>query len=266
MNITIDPSNANDCELALKFILQQPNMKQYADIFNQSQRNGTNLGTENTKQSTDEISELKKEIDRQHKKITENNEKILFLKKENDDYKLKIHTCEEREKELRDTISKNETEHKSEIKKCKDECSSSLETTRREKEKLIREIDSKEQEINKLKKLLESYSVSFGSDDPNEKIFFEVSEEGHLTETCIESDSLYYACKTDEHYRYSINTENGPIKKACDNIELYLAPYCEIVDSVNDANFIQMIKVGTAKFHNTKFEVIQKVKIKLIKQ
>lgn len=48
----------------------------------------------------------------------------------------------------------------------------------RNNQELIDKIKELEKEISRFKKMLESYSVSFGSDDPSEKIYFEVSENG----------------------------------------------------------------------------------------
>lgn len=56
----------------------------------------------------------------------------------------------------------------------------------RNNQELIDKIKELEKKISRLKKMLESYSVSFGSDDHSEKIYFEVSENGTLEEPKVD--------------------------------------------------------------------------------
>ena len=127
-------------------------------------------------------------------------------------------------------------------------------------------ISNKEKEIQRLMKLLESYSVSFGSDNASEKTYFEVNDSGSLEESMISSDSLYCASRCGDIFKFSINTDDGPIKNAISNIEHDLAPFCEIKDNMEGANTIHIISVGKAKLMGSQLIVSEKAVVSLIKQ
>ena len=127
-------------------------------------------------------------------------------------------------------------------------------------------ISNKEKEIQRLMKLLESYSISFGSDNASEKTYFEVNDSGSLEESMISSDSLYCASRCGDIFKFSINTDDGPIKNAISNIEHDLAPFCEIKENMEGANTIHIISVGKAKLMGSQLIVSEKAVVSLIKQ
>ena len=131
----------------------------------------------------------------------------------------------------------------------------------RNNQELIDKIKELEKKISRLKKMLESYSVSFGSDDHSEKIYFEVSENGTLEESMISSDSLYWASKSG-----SIYTDDGPMIKAISDVNRYLIPYCDIQNQIEGANTILILSIGEAKLIGGSFQVEKKAVISLIKQ
>ena len=136
----------------------------------------------------------------------------------------------------------------------------------RNNQELIDKIKELEKEISRLKKMLESYSVSFGSDDHSEKIYFEVSENGTLEESMISSESLYWASKSGSIYKFTINTDDGPMIKAISDVNRYLIPYCDIQNQIEGANTILILSIGEAKLIGGSFQVEKKAVISLIKQ
>lgn len=139
-------------------------------------------------------------------------------------------------------------------------------TVRNIKKEYNKNLTDKDKEISRLKKMLESYSVSFGSDDPSEKIYFEVSENGTLEESMISSDSLYCASKSGSIYKFTINTDDGPIIKAISDVNRYLIPYCDIQNQIEGANTILILSIGEAKLIGGSFQVEKKAVISLTKQ
>lgn len=127
-------------------------------------------------------------------------------------------------------------------------------TVRNIKKEYNKNLTDKDKEISRLKKMLESYSVSFGSDDPSEKIYFEVSENGTLEESMISSDSLYWASKSGSIYKFTINTDDGPIIKAISDVNRYLIPYCDIQNQIEGANTILILSIGEAKLIGDHFK------------
>ena len=126
----------------------------------------------------------------------------------------------------------------------------------RNNQELIDKIKELEKEISRLKKMLESYSVSFGSDDHSEKIYLEVSENGTLEESMISSDSLYWASKSGSIYKFT----------AISDVNRYLIPYCDIQNQIEGANTILILSIGEAKLIGGSFQVEKKAVISLIKQ
>ena len=162
--------------------------------------------------------------------------------------------CKELEDQLREELDKSEKkdeEFSSQIKQCEDIYNEKL--------------GQKDEEILRLKKSLESYSVSFGSDDPNDLHFFVVTENKTLEESMISSDSLYFASKSGDIYKFSINYD-GPVKAAFANIEQCFEPFCQIQDKIEGANYPNTKTVGKAKLIGSQLQIIEKVVITLIKQ
>ena len=162
--------------------------------------------------------------------------------------------CKELEDQLREELDKSEKkdeEFSSQIKQCEDIYNEKL--------------GQKDEEILRLKKSLESYSVSFGSDDPNDLHFFVVTENKTLEESMISSDSLYCASKSGDIYKFSINYD-GPVKAAFANIEQCFEPFCQIQDKIEGANYPNTKTVGKAKLIGSQLQIIEKVVITLIKQ
>ena len=104
----------------------------------------------------------------------------------------------------------------------------------RNNQELIDKIKELEKKISRLKKMLESYSVSFGSDD-------------HI-------------------YKFTINTDDGPMIKAISDVNRYLIPYCDIQNQIEGANTILILSIGEAKLIGGSFQVEKKAVISLIKQ
>lgn len=258
VNINVNPQSCADMQRALEFILNQPCMIKFKEQYSNgaSCPTGIQVGSNANLQK---IQELEKEI-QMHQKENEKNQKLLSDK---DDEIEKIQQLVQKQtknsKELEDELLKALDAKE----KIEEESKSQLETLRKEYSKSL---NKKDEEISRLKKKLESYSISFGSDDPSEKIYFEVSENGTLEESTISSDSLYYASKSGDIYKYTINTDNGPTSEAVKDINRYLTPYCNIKVKMEGANTIQIVSVGKAKLMVGAVEVIEKAVISLIKQ
>ena len=210
VNIKVEPQNSSDMQRALEFILDQPCMSKFKEIYdNKSSYLTGNLAgnSRNNQELIDKIKELEKKIE--------------------------------------------------------EEAKSQLETLKKEYNK---NLTDKDKEISRLRKMLESYSVSFGSDDHSEKIYFEVSENGTLEESMISSDSLYWASKSGSIYKFTINTDDGPMIKAISDVNRYLIPYCDIQNQIEGANTILILSIGEAKLIGGSFQVEKKAVISLIKQ
>lgn len=144
-----------------------------------------------------------------------------------------------------------------------------------EKEKALREKDEKifelEEELKENKKTLEEYkeklercSISCGSDNPNETIYFKVSKSS-LEKSTISSKSLYCAKREGDIYKFEINID-GPILKAISNPECDLRPYCEIIYQDKEPNTIKTDTIGQFQMVGSDITVVDKARIKLIKQ
>ena len=123
----------------------------------------------------------------------------------------------------------------------------------RNNQELIDKIKELEKEIQKHKK----------ENEKNQKL---LSENGTLEESMISSDSLYWASKSGSIYKFTINTDDGPMIKAISDVNRYLIPYCDIQNQMEGANTIQIISIGEAKLMMGSFQVEKKAVISLIKQ
>lgn len=266
VNIKVDPQNSSDMQRALEFILNQPCMSRFKETYyNKSSYLAGNLAgnSRNNQELIDKIKELEKEI-QMHQKENEKNQKLLSEKDveiENLQQSLQMQTKKFDEEKKKDS---------DEYKKLEDDFLKSLNENEKKEEILKKEynknLSDKDKEISRLRKMLESYSVSFGSDDPSEKIYFEVSENGTLEESMISSDSLYWASKSGSIYKFTINIDDGPMIKAISDVNRYLIPYCDIQNQMEGANTIQIISIGEAKLMVGSFQVEKKAVISLIKQ
>lgn len=267
VTINIDPHNSMDFEKALKFILDQPCMSKQREAYNQITSNPSQWvnKTELQKLIT-ENNELKniiknKEIENERKDsaLKEKEEKIIELNsalKQNDE-----RFNEEKEKLIQETHDALDK-----AKKIQEDADQRIKAIEETNKQYLTTISNKEKEIQRLIKLLESYSVSFGSDNASEKTYFEVNDSGSLEESMISSDSLYCASRCGDIFKFSINTDDGPIKNAISNIEHDLAPFCEIKDKMEGANTIHIISVGKAKLMGSQLIVSEKAVVSLIKQ
>lgn len=245
VNIKVDPQNSSDMQHALEFILNHPCMSRFKETYyNKSSYLTGNLAgnSRNNQELIDQIKKLEKEI-QMHQKENEKNQKLLSDKDAE--------------------IEKLQQSLEEQTKKFDEENKKQLETLKKEYNK---NLTDKDKEISRLKKMLESYSVSFGSDDPSEKIYFEVSENGTLEESMISSDSLYWASKSGSIYKFTINTDDGPIIKAISDVNRYLIPYCDIQNQIEGANTILILSIGEAKLIGGSFQVEKKAVISLTKQ
>lgn len=266
VNIKVDPQNSSDMQRALEFIINQSCMSRYKERdYNKSSYLAGNLAgySRNNQELIEKIKELEKDI-QMHQKENEKNQKILSEKNaeiENLQQSLQMQTKKFDEEKKKDS---------DEYKKLKDDFLKSLNENEKKEEILKKEynknLSDKDKEISRLRKMLESYSVSFGSDDPSEKIYFEVSENGTLEESMISSDSLYWASKSGSIYKFTINIDDGPMIKAISDVNRYLIPYCDIKYKMEGANTIQIFSIGEAKLMMGSFQVEKKAVISLIKQ
>ena len=250
VTINIDPHNSKNIKKALKFILDQPCMSKQREAYNQIISNSSQLVNETELQKLN--TELKDIIKEKEERIIELNN---ILKQNNERFN------EEKEKlkqETFDALKKAE--------KIQREAEQQIKTIEEINKQYITKIDNKEKEIQKLMKSLENYSVSFGSDDISRKTYFEISDSGSLEESMISSDSLYCASRCGDIFKFSINTDDGPIKNAILNIEHDLAPFCEIKDNMEGANTIHIISVGKAKLMGSQLIVLEKAVVSLLKQ
>lgn len=267
VTINIDPHNSMDFEKALKFILDQPCMSKQREAYKQITSNPSQWvnKTELEKLIT-ENNELKniiknKEIENERKdsSLKEKEEKIIELDnalKQNDE-----RFNEEKQKLIQETLDALDK-----AEKIEEDAEQKIKAIEETNKQYLTTISNKEKEIQRLMKLLESYSVSFGSDNASEKTYFEVNDSGSLEESMISSDSLYCASRCGDIFKFSINTDDGPIKNAISNIEHDLAPFCEIKDNMEGANTIHIISIGKAKLMGSQLIVSEKAVVSLIKQ
>ena len=269
VNIKVDPQNSSDMQHALEVILNQPCISRFKETYyNKSSYLTGNLAgnSRNNQELIDQIKKLEKEI-QMHQKENEKNQKLLS-DKDAEIEKLQ-QSLEEQTKKIDEENKKNNELESGRVKaldekvKIEEESKKQLETLKKEYNK---NLTDKDKEISRLKKMLESYSVSFGSDDPSEKIYFEVSENGTLEESMISSDSLYCASKSGSIYKFTINTDDGPIIKAISDVNRYLIPYCDIQNQIEGANTILILSIGEAKLIGGSFQVEKKAVISLTKQ
>lgn len=127
-----------------------------------------------------------------------------------------------------------------------------------------KQLSEKENEIKGLRQQLETFSVSYGADESNTIAYFEINN-GHLEETMINKEALYCAKRNGKSYIFGINFD-GPIRKACDNPDKYLKPFCEIIRGVEGATNISQEKTGEAELMGTELVVNRKVEICMIKE
>ncbi len=238
VNINIDPKSAEDLKKALEFILYQPCMLKYLERWELSNSSSYSYqkGFDASKGDSNKVAELEEAIKMHIKENSKNQEAISKKDKPILDLENDKKDAEKKYKELEDQL-------REELNKSK----------------------KKDEEILRLNKSLESYSVSFGSDDPNDKHFFEVTKNKTLEESMISSDSLYCASKSGDIYKFSIN-DNGPVKAAFTNIEHFFEPFCQIQDNIEGANWPNTKTVGKAKLIGSQLQIIEKVVITLIKQ
>lgn len=266
VNIKVDPQNFSDMQRALDFIINQPCMSRSKDrYYNNSSYLAGNLAgnSRNNQEFNDKIKELEKEI-QMHKKENEKNQKLLS------DKDVEIEKLQQSLEEQTKKFDEEKKKDSDKYKKLEKDFFNSLEENEKKEEILKKEynknLSDKDKEISCLKRMLESYSVCFGADDPSEKIYFEVSENGTLEESMISSDSLYWASKSGSIYKFTINTDDGPMIKAISDVNRYLIPYCDIQNQMEGANTIRIISIGEAKLLMGSFQVEKKAVISLIKQ
>lgn len=260
VTINIDPQNTADLTWALDFIQNLPAMSRAKEKYDSSTCTtfSSQRSINNSTDLNEKVAELEKDIER-HRKENEKNQKeiqqksdsISELVKDKSDSDKKYKELEEK---LQNELNKSE--------KKEENFNLQLKST---EESFNRKLQQKDEEIKKLKKLLESYSVSFGSDDPSEKIYFEVTKDNTLEESMISSDSLYCANKCGEYYKFTINND-GPMKAATSNIDILIEPFCTIQDRIEGANAITIVSVGNAKLIGSSLQIIEKAVVSLIKQ
>ena len=268
--INFDPSNQNDYNRVLEYILSQPCMSKQREAIKRMNSSINNVNSQEVQSLKYDIRE-QNEIIKRHEKENEQKEQrlrdqetqILSLKKSLDQKTNEF-------KAEKDKLEKNLYDALEEVKKVQVEKESKLNQANKKLGELEQQFKSnlseKDREIRKLRKQLENYSVSFGTDDPSEKIYFGVSENGSLEESMISSISLYCANRKGDIYRFSVNTEDGPIKNAISNYEHLLLPFCEIIIKEEAANTIHIDSVGQARVVGSQLNIITKAKISLIKQ
>ena len=260
VNINIDPKSEEDLNNTLEFIhcllcmlkdferggLSNSSSYSYQKGFDASK------GDSNKVAEPEEAIKMDiKENSKNQEAISEEDKLILDLENDKKDAEKKYKELEDQLREELNKSKKKDEEFSSKIKQCEDIYN--------------KELRQKDEEILRLNKSLESYSVSFGSDDPNDKHFFEVTKNKTLEESMISSDSLYCASKTGDIYKFSIN-DDGPVKAAFTNIEHFFEPFCQIQDNIEGANWLNTKTVGKAKLIGSQLQIIEKVVITLIKQ
>ena len=238
-------------------ILTMPRMQSYKVSLCQNLINTGAISNPTNIELENKLKELEDALKRQQDETIKQTEKIEKKDKAIEDLKNELSKFKKDSQENEETLNKMIAEAEEKFQKAEKDIEQL-------KANHTSEIAEKDQEINELKKMLESYSVSFGADDPSEKKYFKVND-GILTETTIVKSSSYCASKKGDFYKFAINYY-GPIKAACDNVELYLEPFCEIVERTEGANFIALHEIGTAKYNGSGLQVIEKAKISLIKQ
>lgn len=266
VNIKVEPQNLSDMQRALEFILNQPCMSKFKETYynNSSYHTGNLAGnSRNNQEFIDRIKELEKEI-QMHQKENEKNQKLLS------DKDAEIEKYQQSLVEQTKKFDEEKKKDSDKYKKLENDYFNSLNENEKKEEILKKEFDKnlsdKDKEISRLRKMLESYSVCFGADEPSEKIYIEISDNGTLEESMISSDSLYWASKSGSIYKFAINTDNGPMIKAISDVNRYLIPYCDIQNQMEGANTIQIISIGEAKRTGGSFQVEKKAVISLIKQ
>lgn len=252
LNIKIDPQNVTELtevlELVQKLLYKSGASERCENSSSQDSANQRSF--EENRTADNEVAELKKEID-MHRKENEKNQEIISQK----------------DKEIKDLTEKNEVTnncYKEDLEKKSGEIDKQKQDHDIEVKEFKNKLDQKDKEIQKLKELLENYSPDFGSDGSNEKKFFAVKD-NKLEQNMILVDSLYYAIKKGESYKFKINAD-GPIKMAISNIEEYIEPFCEIKDRVEGANTINTVSTGTAQLTGIQLQVKEKAVVSLIKQ
>lgn len=267
VTINIDPHNSLDLENALKFILNQPCMSKQREAYNQIISNTSQLVNETELQKliteNDELKDIikEKEIENERKDslLKEQEEKIIELNSV-------LEQNNERFNEEKDKLIQETLDALNKAEKIQEDAEQQIKKIEETNKQYIEIISNKEKEIQRLMKSLESYSVSFGSDNASEKTYFEVNDSGSLEESMISSASLYCASRSGDILKFSINTDDGPIKNAISNIGHYLTPFCEIKDNMEGANTIHIISVGKAKLMGSQLIVLEKAVVSLIKQ
>lgn len=234
-DIRIDLKNGEKLKKLLEFILSWPCISKEKEEYDQIE----SLDAENKKYK-DTIKELNIEIDlhidenkKNQDSVSDKDRKISELNKE-------IEKCKQEKKQLENEIQQNFCTYK-------------------------KNIEELNKEITKLKEMLENYPVSYGTDNPSDKLFFEVTDNKILEQSMISKNSLYYAQKNGELYELAINTEY-PMKKAISNCDYYISPFCDIQVEMSEANTISIKSFGKANLIGSQLKVIEKPKVSLIKR
>lgn len=133
-----------------------------------------------------------------------------------------------------------------------------IEKAKEENAKLTEEKSKIEQDCKGYKNRLDEAGIT--NADSAEKTYYQVVNK-HLERTT--NNKAPYIVIKDEFFF----NENGQHQKAIQCREEYLEPFCEVISSAPDANYIKMINKGKCKIQNSdQMEVEEKAKINLIRR
>lgn len=157
------------------------------------------------------------------------------------------------------------------IEKLKEENAAKEEKYQTDFKNEINKIKSeKEEEIALLRKQIEwyvkklaNYEPSLNGDVGNEKYF---NIDGVNLQETFSSDAPFIGkVDADGNAIFTFNVDKGPHKYYAQNVS-EIENYCEIIDSVEGTNHIGLGEWGKGKFNNGLLVVVEKAKIKLVRE
>lgn len=171
-------------------------------------------------------------------------------------------------KDENESLQKENTNLKDEIEKIKDDLihiQHDMESTQNTKNKLIEEYNRLKEEKQKIEQESKAYKnrlseININSSDSVDKVFYQVS--GTNLEQTTNNKAPYIVIKNEFFFN-----DDSPHQKAIQNKEKMLIPFCEIISSIPDANYVKTDSNGKCKIlegNEWQMEVVEKAKISLI--
>lgn len=178
------------------------------------------------------------------------NDQVSKLEALNNDLKKCNEENEIFKEELKDVNNKNET----------------LFTANKNLRENIEDLERKYNELitenNILKDKLSRYTVGYGPDGNSKTLYFK-PEDNKLVET-TQNNAYFKGGANGDIIEFVFNDEKGDHQRAIQSRNNVLMPFCEIISSASEANYVDNHDKGEFSIKNGEFKLLKKAKISLV--